>query len=100
MSTMLMHLQLAFNSITTNKILKVTNLKVFADNKLNFVKMTIFLCDRIENTAGKGHQHFLLFPQCFLSYPEQILRFGSPLICHLQMLSIWTGRKFCLLMKS
>ena len=31
--------------------------------------MTISLCDRVENTVGKGesagHQHFFLFPQCF-----------------------------------
>ena len=26
-----------------------------------------------------GNQHFLVFPQCFLSFPEQILAFGSPL---------------------
>ena len=33
-----------------------------------------------ENTLIKeenvGNQHFLLFPQCFLSYIEQILSFG------------------------
>ena len=44
-----------------------------------------------EENAGK--QHFLLFPQCFQSYRGQILSFGSPLICHLQMLSIWTSMK-------
>ena len=31
--------------------------------------MVIFVFDRIENTVGKGenagHQHFLIFPQCF-----------------------------------
>ena len=31
--------------------------------------MTISLCDRAENTVGKGenagYQHFLLLPQCF-----------------------------------
>ena len=31
-----------------------------------------------------GNQHFLLFPQCFLSYPEQILPFRSSLICRLK----------------
>ena len=35
------------------------------------------------NIVGKeenaGDQHFLLLPQFFLSYPEQILPFGSPL---------------------
>ena len=32
-------------------------------------KMTISLCNRLENTVEKGenagYQHFLLFPQCF-----------------------------------
>ena len=54
-----------------------------------------------ENIVGKeenaGNQHFLLFPQCFLSYPEQILPFGQSLICRLQMLSTWIGLKFCCL---
>ena len=57
-----------------------------------------------ENIGGKeenaGNQHFLLFPQCFLSNPEQILPFGSPLICCLEMLSVWTGLKNCRLVKS
>ena len=56
-----------------------------------------------ENIEGKeenaGNQHFLLFPQCFLSYPKQILPFESPLILCLQLLSIWTGVKFCRLVK-
>ena len=55
-----------------------------------------------KNIVGKeenaGNQHFLPFPQCFLSYPEQILPFGSPSIC-LQMLSIWTAQKFCRVVK-
>ena len=37
-----------------------------------------------ENIVGKEvnalNKHFLLFPQCFLSYPKQILPCGSPLI--------------------
>ena len=41
-----------------------------------------------ENIEGKeenaSNQHFLLFPQCFLCNPRQILPFWSPLICHLQ----------------
>ena len=41
-----------------------------------------------------GNQHFLLFPQCFLSYQEQILPLGSPLICRLQTLSVWTDLIF------
>ena len=59
-----------FNSkpFTKDKILDVTKLKAFADDKLNDAKM-ISLFDRVENTVGKGenagYQHFLLFPQCF-----------------------------------
>ena len=34
-----------------------------------------------ENIVGKGenagNQHFLLFPQCFLSFPKQISIFGG-----------------------
>ena len=44
-------------------------LKAFANNKLNDSKITISLCERVENTVGKeenaGYQHFLLFPHCF-----------------------------------
>ena len=47
----------------------MTKLKAFTDNKLNIAEMTISLCDRVENTAGKeenaGYQRFLLFLQCF-----------------------------------
>ena len=49
------------------KILDMTKLKEFADNKINIAKMMISLFDRVKNTAGKGenagYQHFLLFPQ-------------------------------------
>ena len=50
-------------------IFDMTKWRAFADHKLNFDKMTIFLCDRVESTKGKeektGYQHFLLFLQCF-----------------------------------
>ena len=41
------------------------------------------------------YKQFLLFPQCFLLYQRQKLSFLLHLICHLQMLSIWSGPKFC-----
>ena len=57
------------NYLPNDKFLDMTKLKAFAENKFN-AKMTISLCDRVENTVGKednaGYQHFLLFPQCFL----------------------------------
>ena len=44
----------------------------------------------VGNTENAGNQHFLLFPQCFLSFLEQIPIFQSYLFCHLQILSNWT----------
>ena len=52
------------------KILDVTKLETFADNKINAAQVMISVFDRVENMVGKGendgYQHFLLFPQCFL----------------------------------
>ena len=43
-------------------------MKALAYDK-NAAKMTISVCDRVENIVGKeenaGYHHFLLFPQCF-----------------------------------
>ena len=40
-----------------------------------------------ENMMGKGenagNQYFLLFPQCFLPFPKQMLFFKSGLLCRL-----------------
>ena len=47
------------NLCTSNKILNMTKLKEFADEKLNGAKMTIFLFDRVENNVGKG-EHMLV----------------------------------------
>ena len=40
--------------IKQKKNLEVTKFKAFADYKLNVAKMMISLCDRLENTVGKG----------------------------------------------
>ena len=48
-----------------------------------------------ENIVGKGENALLLFQQCFLPFPRQISSFLSLLFCRLQMLSIWTGVRFC-----
>ena len=57
-----------FNSFPNKKILDVTKLKQFADDKLNIARMMISLLERVENIVGKGknvgYQHFLLFLQC------------------------------------
>ena len=41
-------------SLPNNKILVMTKLKVFADDKLNVAKMLFSLFDRVENSAEKG----------------------------------------------
>ena len=52
------------NSLLNDKILAKAEFKAFADDKLNFDKMTISLFDRVENIVRKGEnaglQHFLL----------------------------------------
>ena len=57
----------------------------------------------LENIVGKRedarNQHFLLFPQSFLSVPR-ISVLMLHLFCRLQMLSIWTSLEFGCLVKS
>ena len=45
------------------------------------------------------NQHLLIFPTMFLPYQREISTFESHFICHLQMLSICPGPKFCWLVK-
>ena len=57
-----------------------------------------------ENIVGKGqnavHQHLFLFPQCFLPNILEInFNFSVTFTYLLEMLSIWTGLKFCRLVK-
>ena len=57
------------NSVTNNKILDLTKLKAFADDKINVTQTLKFTLGRVENIVGigenAGYQHFLLFLQCF-----------------------------------
>ena len=57
------------NCLANDKCLDWTKFKEFADDKTNIDKRLISVFARVENIAGKGenggHQHFLLFPQCF-----------------------------------
>ena len=59
----------SLNFLLNNKILDMTKLKAFPDEKLNVARMMISSLDRVENTVGKEenacYQHFLLFLQCF-----------------------------------
>ena len=55
-----------FNSLPNDKILDWSNLKAFADDKINVTENLKFVLGRTENIMGKGenagYQHFLLFP--------------------------------------
>ena len=58
------------NSIPNDKILALTKLKTFAEDKFSIAKMIIPVFDRVlKNTVGKGenagYQHFILFLLCF-----------------------------------
>ena len=57
------------NSLPDDKILGLSKLKAFADNKSNVTQNIKAVFRRIENIVGKeenvGYRHFLLFPQCF-----------------------------------
>ena len=59
-----------FKSIPDDKIVALTNVKVFADDKFHVAKMMISVFDT-ENIVGNGenagNQHFLLFPQSLQS---------------------------------
>ena len=58
-----------FNPKPNDKILDLSKLEAFADDKINVTKKLIFALGSAENIVGKGknaaYQHFLLFPQCF-----------------------------------
>ena len=58
-----------FNSLPNNKILDMSKLKAFADDKINVNEKFKIGLGRVESIVGKGenagHQHFLLFQQCF-----------------------------------
>ena len=50
----------------------MSKLKALADDKLNIAKMTISLCDRVENVGKEenaGHQIFFCSRSDFQSFP-------------------------------
>ena len=59
----------AYLTLLNDKILALTKLKAFADDKFSKTIMVITAFDMVENIVGKGenagYQHFLPFPQCF-----------------------------------
>ena len=50
----------------------------------------------VRKGENAGNQHFILFPQCFLPFPNQISIFESHNFCCLQMPSTWTDKKMLL----
>ena len=58
-----------FNSLPNDKILYHSNLKDFAENKINVTEKFNLVFRRVENKVqNRGnavYQHFLLFPQWF-----------------------------------
>ena len=69
---------MGLNSLPTNKILDLSKLKAFADDKSNATQKLKFVLGRVKNILGKGenagYQHFLRFLQCFqkLSFSESL----------------------------
>ena len=59
------------NPLPDDKVLEGTNLRAFAEDKLNVTKIMISLYDRVENTVGKGenagYQHFSISHSVFQS---------------------------------
>ena len=57
------------NFLPNDKILDLSKLKAFAEDKISVTQKLKFKLGRVENNVGKGenagYQHFLLFPQCF-----------------------------------
>ena len=57
------------NSLPNDKILSLSKLKAFADDKINAIKELKFVVGTVENNVGigenAGYQNFLLFPHCF-----------------------------------
>ena len=62
---------LALNFLPNDKILDMTKLRTFADDKLNVAEIKISLYDRVENTVEKGenagYQHFSFSHSVFQS---------------------------------
>ena len=60
------------NSLPKDRILDLTKLKAFADDKFNVAYMNLFYLRREENIVGKGenagYQHFLLFPMFSIAF--------------------------------
>ena len=69
---------LFLNSLPIDKMLGWSKLKAFADDKIKVTEKFKFVLGRVENIVGKGenagYQHFLLFPQCFLTMFVSVIK--------------------------
>ena len=73
---------------------------VSSPNNWHWLKKNIVWKQCGEKEKNAGNQHFLHFPTMFPSLQPKIVFFDRHLLCRLQMLSIWTSRKyFCRLVK-
>ena len=60
-----------FNSLPNNKILDMTKLKAFTDDKINVAQIMISVFDWVENTVGKGVKCWIL---AFSSFPTMFAK--------------------------
>ena len=71
----------AITPVPDDKILTLSKMKAFADDKINVTEKLSLVLGRVENIVEKGentgYQHFILFPQFFqqLSFKGS-LKFG------------------------
>ena len=58
-----------FNSLPNDKILEMSKLKAFTNDKIKMTQKLKLKIGMVEHIVGKGenagYQHFLLIPQCF-----------------------------------
>ena len=68
----------SFNSLPNDEILVGTELKAFADNKLNVSKIPFSVFNRVENNVGNGenagYQHFVFSHSVFQSHLYRVVK--------------------------
>ena len=65
---------MTLKSLPNDKILDMTKLNAFADDRINVAQVIISAFDRLENIVGKGenagYKHFLLFSTMVSNFPN------------------------------
>ena len=68
----------SFNLLPNDKILDLSKLKAFAEDKIKVTEKMKFALEMTENIVGKGgnadYQHFLLFPQYFQDFIFKVVK--------------------------